>query len=80
LYAEGGQALVHVTFVDENGISVYIARGFTNGGDIEGFIPKKDVMWQSYFEPLSLFNMSYVRSRHHTKTFPNDFVSRNMDM
>ena len=66
--------LVHVTFVDDSGVSLYINRTYLFGGDIEAFLPKDLVMWQSYFNPLNRFNMSYARTRHYKKRFPLDFL------
>ena len=69
-------ASAYCTHVSEEGISVYIARGYNYGGDIEGFMPKKDYMWQVYFEPLNSFNQSYAKSAHAKKIFPRDFVQQ----
>lgn len=67
-------AAVYASYVDQLGVSVYIVRGSTFGGDIEAFLPVKDVMWQSYFEPGSQNNQAYVLSRHYSKRFPIDFL------
>ncbi|MDM0114845.1 hypothetical protein QTI66_22035 [Variovorax sp. J22R133] len=76
LTPDGGNPdpMVHATFVDDLGLSLYIARSSLYGGDMEAFLPRDLVMWQSYFNPLQAFNQSYVRSRHYTKRFPIDFV------
>ena len=66
--------LVHVTYVDDAGVSIYICRTYLFGGDMEAFLPKDLVRWPSYFHPLDRFNMSYVRSSHHKKKFPLDFL------
>jgi hypothetical protein len=68
-------AMVHVTFVDTSGVSLYLARGIHFGGDMEAYLPKDHVMWQLYFEPLKAKNMSYQKSKHHTKKFPLAFLS-----
>jgi len=67
-------ASVFVTYVNEEGISVFINRGYTYGGEIEAFLPKKDVSWQSYFQPLDSFNTAYAGSKHFKKIFPIDFL------
>ncbi len=69
----GRDALCHVTYVDAGGVSVYIARGFPLGGDLEAFVPA-GIMWQAYFEPGLLVNPSYVRQRHYTQVFPRQFL------
>ena len=76
LTPDGGNALtlVHVTFVDARGVSLYIARGFPHGGDMEAFLPARDVMWQAYFTPLNAFHPGYAGVRHYTRRFPADFL------
>lgn len=65
---------VWVTYIDEVGVSLYIVRGYTYGGDMEAFLPAGDVMWQSYFSPEPEVNQAYVKSGHYTKVFPVDFL------
>lgn len=64
------------THVSEEGISVYITRGYTYGGDIQGFVPKTICMWQSYFEPTTGMNASYAKRTHASKVFPLDFIDQ----
>ena len=70
----GHDASVYVTFIDATGISLYILRGFGLGGDMEAFIPNREIMWQSYFDPLSTINNQYAGSRHFVKVFPREFL------
>ena len=76
LTPDGGNpyALVHVTFVNEVGVSLYIARSYSYGGDMQAFLSKESVAWQAYFSPLNSFNQSYVRSQHYTTQFPLGFI------
>ncbi len=67
-------ANAYVVFVDSEGLSIYINRGYSFGGDLEIYISKKDVAWQEYFEPLDSYNQSYVRYRHYLKKFPHEFI------
>ncbi len=69
-------AKAYVTWIDNNGISVYIARGYIYGGDIEAFF-SKNIMWQSYFEPYSSFKKGYAMSTHYKRNFPIDFIQVN---
>jgi hypothetical protein len=68
-YADGW-----ITKVDERGISIYITRGYTCGGDMEAFMPRDTLYWQAYFEPVDAYNQSYVRSAHFSRIFPKDFL------
>ena len=63
-----------VVYVDKSGVSVYIARGYIYGGDMEAFLSKEMVAWQAYFSPLNSFNEAYAGSKHYTKKFPIDFL------
>ena len=63
-----------VTFVDVDGISLYITRGHSHGGDIQAFLPRDAVTWQSYFEALRSFNAAYASSGHFKKRFPLEFI------
>jgi hypothetical protein len=63
----------HVTFVDKNGVSVYIRRGSFLGPDIEGFVGQ-DVSFGSYFVILHAINPSYAGTKHYHRKFPDDFL------
>ena len=69
----GMEASAHVTFVDTNGVSVYIRRGGFLGPDIQGFVGL-DVGFSSYFQILKTTNPSYAGTRHAIKRFPLDFL------
>jgi len=73
-YRGNPNAAVWITHIDETGKSFYIKRGYEYGGDMEIFIPSDGVMWQSYFEPYTSVNQSYVLSKHYTKVFPDNFI------
>jgi hypothetical protein len=76
LTADNGNpyACIYVTYVDVTGISVYITRGYSHGGDMKAYLPKEDVAWQAYFSPLSSFNHSYKQPKHYKNRFPLDFL------
>lgn len=76
LAPDGGNpyALVWVTYVDQTGISIYVTRGTPCGGDMQAFLPRDVVLWQSYFSPLNSFNQSYVKSQHYAAQFPLAFL------
>ena len=67
-------ASAYVTFVDKQGVSLYIVRGYTHGGDMEAFLTANEVAWQAYFEPLDHLVMSYARREHYKTRFPLGFI------
>jgi hypothetical protein len=67
-------ATVFCRYFSKEGVSVYITRGYTFGGDIEAFLPSKNIMWQHYFKPLKNMNASYAHNKHYEKIFPQDFI------
>ena len=65
------------TYFSDEGISVYIVRGYNYGGDMEAFIPSSNVNWKVYFEPLNNFVMSYGdKNKHYSKIFPQEFLPK----
>jgi hypothetical protein len=73
---DGGNPLAAAwaTFMNSEGVSIYIVRGYEYGGDLEAFVPKDLALWQAYFEPYSETNLGYVRSKHFARRFPIDFL------
>ena len=74
----GHDAIVHVTFVDHNGLSIHVNRG-VRLANLEAFIPNDQFAnWQTYFELGTAFgdarNTAYASSRHATRRFPSGCV------
>ncbi len=69
-------ASAYCTYVSDEGLSVYICRGYNYGGDMEIYVPSKNVNWRVYFEPLNNFVMAYSGNtkKHYSKIFPQDFL------
>lgn len=64
------------SFFDPAGLSVYIVRGFRLGGDMEAFLPTREVNWQAYFSPNTMTRPVYAKSSHYKRVFPRDFLMR----
>jgi len=69
----GPEVLCFVTFIDARGVSIYIVREASLGPDLRIFVPA-DMMWQSYFEPLSFLHAVLPQTSHYSQEFPRQFV------
>lgn len=58
------------TLYTTDGISLFIARGYSLGGDISAYLPAKQVRWQVFFEPSDQIVESYAKTFHFTTIFP----------